>query len=70
MGVVDEPVEDGVGQGGVGQGLVPALDRELADDQGGADLVAVVDELQEVAGLVALGQNRRRIGIQEGFIDG
>ncbi len=32
---------------------MPALDRELADDHGGADLVAVVDDLQEILGLVA-----------------
>jgi hypothetical protein len=29
VGVVDEPVQDGVGQGGVADGGMPVLDREL-----------------------------------------
>ena len=32
VGVVDEPVPDGVGQCRVADGLVPVLDRELAGD--------------------------------------
>jgi hypothetical protein len=31
---VDEPVEDGVGDGRVGDGLVPLLDGELAGHDG------------------------------------
>lgn len=61
MGIVDEPVHDGVGQSGVGQGRVPALHRELADDHGGADLAAIVDDLQEVPGLVALSRSDQEV---------
>jgi hypothetical protein len=32
VGVVDEAVEDGVGDGGIGDDLVPMLDRHLAGD--------------------------------------
>ena len=34
MGVVDEPVQNGVGQGRVADGLVPVIDGQLADDDG------------------------------------
>lgn len=58
MGVMDEPVEDGVGQGGIAQGLMPVRDRQLAGDDGGAGLVAFVQEFQQVAaaGIIEQGQ--------------
>ena len=34
MGIVDEPVENGVGQSWVADGLVPVIDRQLAGDDG------------------------------------
>ena len=52
VGAVDEAVEDGVGQCGVAHGLVPAFDRHLAGDDQGAAIVAVVDDLQQVAPLL------------------
>jgi len=55
VGVVDEPVEDGVGDGGVGDDLVPVIDRQLAGHDGRAAIVPVVDDLQKVAALI-LGQ--------------
>ena len=33
MGVVQQAVEDGVGQGGFAEVVVPVFDRELAGDQ-------------------------------------
>jgi hypothetical protein len=47
VGVVDEAIEDGVGDVGVGDDLVPVLDRHLAGDDGRAALV-VVDDLEEM----------------------
>lgn len=35
MGVVDQTVEDGVGDGGVADLLVPVIHRELTGDDGG-----------------------------------
>lgn len=35
VSVVNEAVEDGVGQGGVSDGLMPVLDGKLAGDEGG-----------------------------------
>ena len=49
--VVDEAVEDGVGQGGVANDLVPVVDGNLAGDEGGASVVAVFNDLEEVASL-------------------
>ena len=50
--VVDETVENGVGDGGVGDDLMPVIDRNLACDDGGATLMPVVDDLEEIAALV------------------
>ncbi len=49
---MDEPVEDGVGDGRVGDDLVPVIDRELAGHDGRAAIVPVVDDLQQVATLL------------------
>ena len=50
---MDEPVENGVGNGGIGDHLVPVIDGDLAGDDGGAALMAVVDDLEKIAALVA-----------------
>jgi hypothetical protein len=52
VGVVDESVEDGVGDGGVTEGLVPLLDGQLAGDDGGATPGAILDDLEEVGSLL------------------
>jgi len=41
VGVVDQSVEDGVGEGGIAQVFVPVGDRQLRGDQGRASLVAI-----------------------------
>ena len=51
MGVVDEAIEDGIGQCWVADGLVPMFDRQLACDDGGGAAVAVFEDFQEVASL-------------------
>jgi transposase len=53
VGVVDEAVEDGVGDGGVGDDLMPMLDRHLTGNDGRSALVAVIVDLMEIATLVA-----------------
>ncbi len=52
VGVVDDAIEDGVGQGGIADDLVPALDRQLAGDQQRAGVVAVLDDLEQIAALL------------------
>ena len=52
MGVVNQAVQDGVGQGGIADHLVPVAHGQLAGHQRGAPLVAVLQDLQQI---VALG---------------
>ncbi len=54
IGIVDEPVEDGVGDGGVADDFVPSADRHLAGDDDGAHLVAIIDDLQQITALVGV----------------
>jgi hypothetical protein len=53
VGIVDEAIEDGIGDGGIGADLVPVVDRHLAGDDGRFALMAVIDDLEEVAALLA-----------------
>ena len=57
VGVVDEPVEDGVGDRRIADRFMPMLDRELAGHDRRTASVAVVDDLQQVAALI-----RRQVG--------
>jgi hypothetical protein len=50
---VDQPVEDGVRQSGVGDAAVPFGHRDLSDDDSGAAAVAVIQDFQQVSGLGA-----------------
>ena len=49
---MDDAIEDGVGQCGIADDLVPAFDRDLAGDDERAAIVAVVDDLQQIAALL------------------
>lgn len=48
MCVVHEAVEDGVGEGGVSEDVVPVIERELAGDDGRALGVPVVEDLEAI----------------------
>lgn len=48
MGRLAEPVEHGIGQGGVGHGRVPLVDWQLAGDEGRAQPCAILYDFQEV----------------------
>ena len=43
MGVVHQPIEDGVGQGGVLHGSMPCFYRQLTGDDGGLAVIAFFD---------------------------
>ncbi|HUA54675.1 MAG TPA: hypothetical protein VMB81_21025 [Candidatus Sulfotelmatobacter sp.] len=47
VGGVDDAVEDGVGDGGVADQVVPAVDWDLAGDDGCAAAAAVFDKIVE-----------------------
>ena len=51
VGVVHEPIEDGIGQRRLADGAVPLLERDLAGDEGGATLIALVDDFEQVAAM-------------------
>jgi hypothetical protein len=48
VSVVDEPVEDGVGVGGLVYGAMPGFDGKLAGDDGGRATVTVFKDFQQV----------------------
>src|SRR6185295_17557314 len=52
MGIVDDAVEDGVGDGRLADDGVPAIDGDLAGDQRGAMAVSFLDDVQQIAALV------------------
>src|SRR5580693_9190810 len=52
VGIVDDPVEDGVGIGRIADRVVPALDWDLRGQDRGGTLVAIVDDLHQVATLL------------------
>ena len=58
MSAVHDAVQRRVRQGGVSNDLVPAADRDLAGDQQRAPIVAVVDDLEEVATLLGIERLR------------
>ena len=58
MGVVDEPIQDGVGDGRIGDQFVPVLYGELAGHDGGGASMPVVEDLQEITLMV--GCERRQ----------
>jgi hypothetical protein len=53
---VYQPVEDGVGERGLIDIVMPFLGRQLAGDDGGFSIVTVIEDLEDVApGLVGHG---------------
>jgi len=48
VGVVDQPVEHGIGIGGVADQGMPLIHGELAGDDGGTAAVAILEDLQEI----------------------
>ena len=49
--VVHQPIQNGVGNGRVGDGFVPVLDRQLAGHKGAAATMPVIDDLQQITAL-------------------
>ena len=46
---MDDAIENGVGQSGISHEFVPAVDRKLAGDDQGTSVVAILDDLQQIA---------------------
>ena len=52
MGVVDDPVEDGVGDGGVGDQIMPFRHGDLGGDDGGFAPIAFLDDFEQMEALL------------------
>jgi hypothetical protein len=52
VGVVYEPIEDGIGNGWIADDLVPMLDWKLTCDHGRTAAMAVFHDLQEITSLL------------------
>ena len=50
--VMHEPIEDGVGDGRIGDRLVPVIERQLAGHDRRAAIVPILDNLKDVATLL------------------
>jgi hypothetical protein len=48
---VNEPIEDGIGKRGVGNDLMPMLDRQLAGDQSGTESISILQDFQKIVSL-------------------
>ena len=68
MSVVNETVEDAIGDGTIANLLVPARDRQLGSKDGGTSLVAIFADLPDFAALVFI-QRRHRPVINDQNID-
>ena len=53
-GVVNEPIESGIGDGGISDDFVSAVDGDRAGDDRGSPLVLILDDLEEVAHLIVV----------------
>lgn len=52
MGIVDNPVEDGVGDGRLTDHIVPLSDGQLSGDQGGFSSVALFEDFKKIEALL------------------
>ena len=48
---MDDPIQNGVGNGGISDVIVPAFYRELTRDERRADTVTILDDFEKVSAL-------------------
>lgn len=58
---MNQAVENGVGDGGLTERVVPMTDRELTGDNGGAELVTVLDDLEQISCLFGSQRPQREV---------
>ena len=54
IGIVNEAIEDRVGDGGVSDDFVPAIDGQLASDDDRTRFVSVLDDFEQITALVGV----------------
>ena len=52
VGVVNDAIEDSVSECRIADDVVPAIGRHLAGEKDRAGIIAVLDDFQQIAGLV------------------
>lgn len=65
---MQEPIADGVGEGGLADSVVPVFDGALAGDDGRGLAMAVLDDLQQVVAL-GIGQGGEKQIIEDEQLD-
>lgn len=68
MGVMDEPVENGVCKGGIADDLMPLFDRNLTGDEGRGALVAIFEDFEKVS-LLGFGEDGQAPIVQNQELD-
>jgi hypothetical protein len=58
VGIMNDAVEDGIGKRRIADDLMPAVDGHLTGDNERAGVVAILEDFEQVAGLV--GRERLR----------
>ncbi len=51
--LIEPPVEDGVPEGGVADGIVPVLHGELGGENGAASGIAIVEDFEQIVPALA-----------------
>ncbi len=67
IGVVNDAIENGVGDGGIADDLLPVLEQQLAGDEDRSDVAAILDNFEEVAALVGVEGGRFPVVDDEKF---
>lgn len=65
MRIVNDAIQDRVTEGRVGDDVMPLGYRDLASDQEGSLVVAIIDDFEQIAALIGgerLGELCRRLG--------
>ena len=57
---MDDAIKDGIGQGGIGDDVVPVIHRHLRGDEDGTTAMAVLDDFEQVAGQIIKKNGRLR----------
>ncbi|MHC2350349.1 hypothetical protein ACVMIL_011579 [Bradyrhizobium barranii subsp. barranii] len=66
VGVVDEAIENGVGDRGVPNGSMPGVHGELTCDDGGCAAMAVLEDFEQIAAFRG-GERSQKLSAAEAF---
>jgi hypothetical protein len=66
-GIANDAIEDGIGERRIADDVMPAIDRHLAGEKNRTGVVAVLDDFEQVAGLVRRERLRTPIVEDEKF---